>query len=304
MNQVRYIDRIKKTEEIEKIYGHVFIELLYGNNFFSRFLYKTVLPLFAKVSFLSKLNGWYQASRFSRRKIKPFIHSFHVDTQEFLEPVSSFDSFNDFFIRKLKPESRPMALGNDIAVLPADGRYLVFPDVLKSVGFFIKGQKFNLDSLIGNDTIAHKYHRGSMVIARLCPVDYHRFHFPCDGVPDHPKLINGYLYSVNPIALKRNIDILTENKRILTQYHTKNFGTILYIEIGATYVGSIHQTFMPNVPHVKGDEKGYFAFGGSCVIMLFEPFRIEFDQDLLDASARHIEVRGHLGQSLGKALKT
>ena len=106
---------------------------------------------------------------------------------------------------------------------------------------------------------------------------------------------------MNPIALRQNLDILTENKRMITSLQTRYFGTVLFIEVGATYVGTIHQTYTPGVPCAKGDEKGYFSFGGSCLILLFEPNTIQFDQDLLDYSAKTIEVRGLLGQSLGKS---
>ncbi len=141
-----------------------------------------------------------------------------------------------------------------------------------------------------------------MVIARLAPVDYHRYHFPCDGLVHTPQLIPGPLYSVNPLALKKHSEILAENKRMITRIETTHFGTVLYIEVGATYVGTIHQTFTPETFQKKGAEKGYFSFGGSCLILLFKPNTIQLDQDLIDASSRSIEVLGKLGQSLGRAL--
>lgn len=300
--EIHYIDRVTKKEEKEKVYGQIFIQMLYGKNLFARFLSFFLLPLVARISFLSHLYGAFQKSRLSRHKVCPFIDAFHMDTAEFLDPVSSFSSFNDFFIRKLKPECRPIVNGNDVAVLPADARYLVYPNVSHAPGIWVKGEKFSIAELLCNQTLAQKYEGGSLVLARLCPTDYHRFHFPVSGMPEAPKLIRGALFSVNPLALKRNIHILTENKRMITQVHTKNFGTVLYVEVGATHVGSIHQTFTPNEPYAKGDEKGYFSFGGSCIILLFEPLRIQFDQDLVDASNRGIEVRGLLGQSLGRAL--
>ena len=107
---------------------------------------------------------------------------------------------------------------------------------------------------------------------------------------------------VNPIALRKNIEILTENKRMITHLKTEHFRTVLYIEVGATYVGSIHQTFEAEKHYGKGEEKGYFSFGGSCIILLFEPFRVQFDADLLEASEEGIEVLGKMGQSLGRAL--
>ncbi len=302
MAEIHYIDRESKREEKEKVYGEFFIDLLYGSSWLSKIFSFLLLKPIAHLSFFSRLYGAFQKSRLSRCKIKPFIQKFGVDESEFLDPVDSFSSFNDFFIRKLKPTSRSIVSGNDVATLPADARYLVFSNIQTTDGFLVKGQKFSLEELLQSSSLAHKYSQGSLVLARLCPVDYHRFHFPCNGMPEGTKEIAGPLYSVNPTALQGNIKILAQNKRMITPFHTKHFGTILYIEIGATYVGTIHQTFIPHEPYAKGDEKGYFSFGGSSLILLFEPFRIQLDQDLLDASHRKIEIRGKYGQSLGRAL--
>jgi len=220
---------------------------------------------------------------------------------ECLLPVKAFPSFHDFFIRKLKPEVRPIAKGESLAILPADGRYLVYSNINKIENFNVKGQKFDLLRLLQNSDLFERYKHGSMVIARLCPTDYHRFHFPCECLPSKSTMINGPLYSVNPIALKQRATILTENKRMLTQLKTHYFGTILYIEIGATFVGSIQQTYTPEVLCKKGEEKGYFEFGGSCIILLFEPKSILFDQDLIHTSRKQIETKAHFGSSLGKA---
>jgi phosphatidylserine decarboxylase len=299
MPDIIYFDRKKKTEEVEKVYGRFFLELLYGDSILYRCFSFLLLPLFSRISFLSRLYGDFQKSRISRAKIKPFVRAFNVDTSEFLDPVDRFASFNEFFIRRLKPSCRPMVEGDTVAVLPADARYLVYPRVDHADGFWVKGKKFSLSSLLQKDELAERYAGGAMVMARLCPVDYHRFHFPCDCRPDKAHLINGLLYSVNPIALQRRIEILTENKRMVTELRTKHFGRILYIEVGATYVGSIHQTFAPDTDCAKGDEKGYFSFGGSCLLLLFEPNCIVFDQDLIDCSSRRMEAFGQLGQSLG-----
>jgi phosphatidylserine decarboxylase len=303
MTAPRYIDRKTHQEMTEKVYGKFYIDLLYGNSWLSRILSFLVLPFFAHINFLSRLYGAIQKSSVSKEKILPSIEKFHVDTSEFLDPVDSYHSFNDFFIRKLKPQCRPITPGVDIAILPADGRYLVYENIEKTDGFFVKGKKFSLEDLLRSRELAQKYAQGSMVIARLAPVDYHRFHFPVNCLPEEPQPICGPLFSVNPAALKKHVEILAENKRVLTPLKTKDFGTVLFIEVGATYVGSIHQTFDPHEPHVKGDEKGYFSFGGSSLVLLFEPSRIKFDQDLIDASNRRIEVLGQMGQSLGRALE-
>jgi phosphatidylserine decarboxylase len=300
MSDIIYFDRITKSQEREKVYGHSFLNLLYGKGKLARCFSFLLRPLFARIPFLSYLYGWIQKSRLSRYKVKPFIQTFGVDPSEFLEPVEKFSSFNDFFIRHLNLKTRPMAGGRDVAVMPADARYLVFPNIDQADGFWVKGKKFSLASLLQSEELAQLYSSGAMVIARLCPTDYHRFHFPCACVPDKAQLINGPLYSVNPIALKRNIAYLSENKRMVTLLKTEDFGDVLYVEIGATYVGSIHQTYTPGTACDKGDEKGYFSFGGSCLILLFEPGKILLDQDLIDCSSQKMEVKGLLGQSLGR----
>ena len=298
METIRYIDRVTKQEEEEQVYGVKFLRLLYGKRSFFRFL----LPLFARLSFFSGLFGWIQKRAFTKKKIRPFVEAYRIDAGEFLDSVDSFQSFNDFFIRRLKFESRPQAPEQDVATLPADARYLAYANMQAADGFVVKGKKFSLEILLQDPYLVGRYREGSLLIARLCPTDYHRFHFPCTGTPGPVKLINGPLYSVNPIALRRNIEILAENKRMVTEVKTRNFGTLLYIEVGATNVGSIVQTYQPGVMYAKGDEKGFFSFGGSTLILLFEPGRIAFDQDLLDVSKRCIEMRGLVGQSLGRAL--
>jgi phosphatidylserine decarboxylase len=138
------------------------------------------------------------------------------------------------------------------------------------------------------------------VLSRLCPVDYHRFHFPVSGTPDKPTLINGLLYSVSPVALKQNINYLTENKRYHTRIQSPEFGQVLMFEIGATCVGSVEYTFSPGVPVQRGDEKGYFKFGGSETILLFEPSRIQLADDLLKQSKKGRELYAWMGDSMGK----
>ena len=293
--RISYIDRKTAQKCVEKVYGGKVLSLLYGDGFFRRIFSVFFLPLLSRVPLFSHFYGYLQKRPSSARKIPPFIQAYRIDTSEFAE--KTFSSFNEFFIRKLLPVARPIVTGSDRLAMPADGRYFVYP---KFDRFFVKGQEFHLDTFLQDPVAARRYSEGAMTIIRLCPTDYHRFHFPCDGVASHPKLINGPLYSVNPIALRRNISILSENKRMITYLESKVFGTILYIEIGATSVGSIHQTFNPHGLVFKGQEKGYFEFGGSCIVLLFEKGRIEFDSDLIRNSENGLETLAHFGESLAR----
>lgn len=292
MEKIEYINRITGKREVEKVYGAEALRILYGTPYGSIFKY-----LSSRFSCVSSFYGFLQSRSLSRKKIIPFIQQYHVDASEFLNPVDSFQSFNDFFIRKLKPQARPIFPGDDVAIIPADGRYLFYQDIEKADGFIVKGKKFSLRDLLQDAALAEEYRNGTMIIARLCPSDYHRFHFPCACTPGESRIINGFLYSVNPIAVKKNIAILTENKRSLCVLHTKEFGQVLYLEVGATNVGSINQTYTPDQPQSKGAEKGFFAFGGSALILLFRANTIQLDPDL--TLHPHVEIKCLMGQSLG-----
>ena len=293
-DSIRYIDRKTGKLEKEKVFGEEAIRFLYGKR-----IGKWINTLVSRFPLISSLFGWWQKGSWTKRNVVPFIQSYQMDPSEFLSPPDSFHSFNDFFIRRLKPESRPINQEEEIAVLPADARYLFYPNIAQTDGYVVKGKKFSLQALLQNAELADRYSRGSMVIARLCPTDYHRFHFPIDSLPGKPRLINGALYSVNPIALRKNIHIFSENKRTITTLQTEKFGEVLFIEVGATNVGSIHQTYTADSLCRKGDEKGYFSFGASSIILLFEPRTIIFDEDLQKASKQRIEIRGLMGQSMG-----
>ena len=201
----------------------------------------------------------------------------------------------------LQHEARPIAPGENVAVLPADGRHLVFPDVSRSEGFYVKGSTFTLAELLGDSALAERFKGGAMLISRLCPTDYHRFHFPVSGVPSQARLVKGSLYSVSPIALRRNIRYLVENKRFVTLIETKEFGTVAMLEVGATNVGSIIQDYEAGKEVAKGREKGMFAFGGSCVITLFQAGRVRFEEDLVSQSASFVETYARMGDRLGTA---
>jgi phosphatidylserine decarboxylase len=302
---IRYYDRYKQTVETEQVYGQLWLRLAYGNP-----VGRALVWLLIRRTIFSWAYGWQMNKRVSAGKVLPFIVEYNLNVEEFAKTPFDYKSFNEFFCRALKPEARPItpdqpvgAAGSaqvvPVAVLPADGRHLVFPNVETAEGFYVKGAKFTLAELLGDAALAEKFAGGAMLISRLCPVDYHRFHFPVAGVPSDPKLINGSLYSVSPIALRHNIRYLVENKRFLTLVESPAFGTVAMLEVGATNVGSIKQTHVPERAAQKGEEKGLFKFGGSCVITLFQRGRIKFDADLVAQSANCVETYARMGDRLG-----
>ncbi|HWA85915.1 MAG TPA: archaetidylserine decarboxylase [Opitutus sp.] len=312
---IRYFDRYAKSVKTETVFGERWLRFAYENPA-GRFL----VWLLVRRAIFSHWYGWrmntsgrrdgpplIQLLRImlgatdSAQRVLPFIEKYNVDVDEFAKSPFEFRTFNEFFYRRLKPEVRPIAPGERVAVMPADGRHLAFPDVDVAGGFYVKGAKFALGELLGEAAVAAKFAGGAMLISRLCPVDYHRFHFPVSGTPGEPRLVNGWLYSVNPVALRRNIRYLVENKRMITLIESPEFGPVAMIEVGATNVGTIRQGFVPGRAVAKGEEKGLFAFGGSCVITLFQRGRIRFDEDLVRPSAEQMEVYAKMGDRLGEA---
>lgn len=291
---VQFFNRYTQTIEQEAIYGEAYL----------KWAYETRLGALSRWAFIkrplfSHWYGWRMNQFNSAKRITPFIEKYHLNPDEWEKKPDEYKSFNDFFTRKLKSHARPIDNTPNTIVFPADGRHMAFQNVNDITHVFVKGQKFNLEALIGKKSLAKKYQNGSLLLSRLCPVDYHRFHFPCEGTPSEPKLIKGNLLSVNPIALRKHLSIFWENKRFITLIQTPQLGQIIYIEIGATCVGSVSQTYIPHTSIKKGDEKGYFNFGGSSTILLFEPEKIQFSKDLLQSSSQQLELYAKMGDIAG-----
>lgn len=297
MDDIVYFDRYRNTQCVEKVYGDKALRWTYGT-----LAGRISLNIAVKRALFSHWYGWRMDRPSTREKIPKFIADYELDASEFVRDVADFANFNEFFFRELKPQSRPIDADPQSVVFPADGRHLCVPDLSQCDGLFVKGEMFDLHSLLDNASLADQYAKGSLLLSRLCPVDYHRFHFPAAGTAGPTRLINGPLYSVNPIALCQNIHILTTNKRCVTELETELFGKVLVLEIGATCVGGICQTYAEGTPILKGSEKGYFRFGGSSTITIFEPGRIQFDNDLIEQSGQNRELYARIGDHMGRSV--
>ena len=291
---IQFFNRYTAQIETEVVYGEKWLRIILFNPFG-----QLALHTVAKRAGFSRWYGWRMSASGSKARVKPFIETYGIAEEEHVKRTDEFTSFNDFFYRKLKPKARPVDSATDSVVFPADGRHLGFAKASEVEGVFVKGQKFDLERLLGDSDLAARYADGSAVFSRLCPVDYHRFHFPVGGVPGNARLINGQLYSVNPLALRDRLGILWENKRFVTEIDTKEVGKVLMLEIGATNVGSVNLTCVPTRPVKKGEEKGYFAFGGSATFTIFEPGRVKLADDLLEQSAQQRELYAKVGDYMG-----
>lgn len=298
LNGIHYIDRMSKTTRSEKIYGGFLLRLLTNNR-----LGKWVTAFIARRPLFSHLVGRWQRQRFTRHKISAFVKRFGIDSSEFAQPISNFSSFNDFFMRHLSAESRPIDHLNDSAIIPADGRYKFFERIEESFPLFIKGNEILFSSLLPNSELLYPFLGGTLILGRLSPVDCHRFYSPDRAVAASPMPIEGALYPVNPLATGQDGSILARNRKTLIELQTENFGKVLIIAIGATCVGSIHMTYEPGRSLKKGAELGCYSFGGSAIIMLFAPRALKLALDLRQLAEQPLEIYCKKGQFLGARSK-
>lgn len=293
-NLIQFYNRYTQTVEDELIYGEPFLKFLYGSR-----LGKLTLNKLVRRKLFSEIYGRLMRYPSSRRKIKPFVERYHLAPETFEKKLDQFTSFDDFFARKLKSKARPIAVAHDAIVFPADGRHLLLQNTQHLPSYFIKGQKFNLKKLLQNDALVQQFQGGPVVISRLAPVDYHRFHFPYDAAIQKIYKVNGDYYSVNPIAIRKRIGIFFENKRIVSVLHTEDLGPVLMVAVGATCVGSIVQTAEVGRRYFKGEEMGYFHFGGSTVLTIFQKDRVTFAEDLCRNAENGIETFAFMGDHMG-----
>lgn len=292
---IRFFNRYTGREEEEVVYGEAWLRWAYETA-----VGRLALHALAKRPLFSRWYGWRMDQPASRARVVPFLRDYRLDPSEFADPPESFRTFNDFFYRRLRPEARPVDPDPAAVVFPADGRHLGFPNLAEADSFFVKGQRFDLRAFLGGDEVlVRRYAGGAAVFSRLCPVDYHRFHFPVAGVAGSVRRVNGWLWSVSPVALRRNLAYLWENRRWQCEIESTTAGRVLMTEIGATNVGSAVHTFAAGTAQAKGGEKGYFRFGGSAVLTLFEPGRVKLADDLLEQSRRPRELYARVGDRMG-----
>jgi len=294
--EIQIFNRYENKMDIEKVYGDGMVKFAYGNP-----IGRLLGPFIASKMF-SRRYGKAQDSAKSAQKVAPFIKNFHIDIEQYEKgsltnnPIeTSYQSFNEFFIRKFKEGQRTFTTNDNEMGAFAEARYFGHESMSDELTIPVKGSMLRAVDLIGDSELAQDFIGGPLIIARLCPVDYHRYHYPDDGKTLKSYTIAGDLHSVNPLALKYRQDIFIKNERRVSILDTEHFGKLAYIEVGATCVGKIVQSFDESKPFKKGDEKGYFLFGGSTVVLCGEKGKWAPSADMLENTKAGIETYIHLG---------
>jgi len=239
----------------------------------------------------------------SASKIPGFIKYFEINMSQFQkEKPEEYRTFNDFFIREVKEGVRPVASPDDPLVVTsaADCRLTVFNSLEETKDLWLKGKKFSFEKLLNHDKeLTDHFRNGSVANFRLAPQDYHRFHTPVAGTIERITNVGGTLYSVQPKATKSEVDVLGENERDIIVINGANgIGKVAYVAIGAEKVGRVTTLKKEGAVLKKGEEIGYFSYGGSDVVVIFEK-KVKWDDDLMEHSLNGMETLLNVNERIG-----
>lgn len=258
-------------------------------NIFGRMLLKPLIQ-----PQVSKLAGRYLSSAHSKWLISKFIERNEINMDIYEE--CDYSSFNDFFTRKIKPDCRPVPEDLDVLISPCDCLATVYP-IQENTTFSIKNTEYTLRSLLRSPRLAKRFRGGYAYVLRLTVEDYHRYLYSVSGKQSKNYHIDGTFHTVNPIA-NDYLPIYKENTREYTVIRSKEFGDVLQMEVGALLVGKISNHKQSTVV-TRGEEKGFFEYSGSTIVVLTQKGRVTPRSDLLTNSKNGYETKVLQAHPLG-----
>lgn len=274
-----------------------------------------LLPQFA----LTRAAGWLAEKEWgavTHTIIKLFAKKYQVNLAEAEKTdPSDYASFNEFFIRPLKADARPITSEPNALCLPADGKVSECGLIADNQLMQAKGHLFSLETLLANHfELASQFKNGTFITTYLSPRDYHRVHMPCDGTLRQMIYVPGELFSVNPFLAHHIPNLFARNERLICVFDTP-FGAMVQILVGATITASMSTVWagVVNPPRSKtvqvwdypssgeqaislkkGEEMGAFRLG-STVINLFPANTVKLaDQLQAGTVTRMGKVLGYL----------
>ena len=279
---------MRKVLKKENLVTPKSVSFLYNN------IIGNIILFFSTRRWVSKLVGKYLDSKHSRKRIKKYIINNSIDMTQFIE--EDYKSFNAFFTRRIKPENRIFDKDDNSFVAPCDGKVSVY-NISDDCKFNIKGFTYTVETLLKNKSLADKYKDGLCIVLRLSVEDYHRYFYLDDCRKEKNVFIKGKLHTVQPYALSKR-KVFTENCREYTIMHTKNFGDITQVEVGAMMVGRIINNHQEG-SFKRGEEKGKFEFGGSTIVLLVEKNKVLLDEEFFINTNEDSETFVKCGERIG-----
>ena len=266
------------------VYGHTVTRLL-------------IRPLLSPI--VSRIGGAFLNTRISKLGIHAFVKSNGIDLS--IYEKQKFDSYNEFFTRKIQAAERPADMRENVLISPSDGKVSVYP-IEENGTFRIKHTPYTVRQLLRDDKLADRYMGGWIYVIRLTVDDYHRYCYVSDGYRSSGRRIKGVLHTVNPVA-NDCYPIYKMNTREYCLLKTRKLGTVLTMEVGALMVGKICNYVKQPCEVHRGEEKGRFEFGGSTIIVMTEPGKVIPDQDLRTNTREHAETLVKMGEHIGAQIE-
>lgn len=287
---------------MQKTRNGILIEEQDGQEKLLMCLYGSVLGRFLlkglTAPWISRCAGSFLSTKASCCLIKPFVRKNHIDMSQFLP--EEFASYNAFFSRSIRPDARPIDMDKTHLISPCDSKLTVMP-IQEGSRFTLKNTPYTLESMLQDPDLAKCFQGGQVLVFRLTVDDYHRYCYFDDGRRTPFRKIPGVLHTVNPIA-NDVYPIYKENAREYTVIHTESFGSVIMMEVGALLVGKI-VNHTGNERVRRGQEKGYFQFGGSTVVLILPRDSAVIDEDILENSRNGIETIVRYGEKIGSACR-
>ena len=286
---MKYIVRERNSKENIILESPKALDFFYGT-VIGRILLK---PFITKTA--SNIVALYMNSGLSKHKIKKFVDKNDINLFEYDD--KKYKSYNDFFIRKVISEKRPINSTKDVLISPCDSKVTAYK-IEDDLTLNIKNSYYTIDTLVDKD-IMEEYRGGTALVFRLSTDNYHRYCYIDSGSKGKNFHIKGVYHTVQPISLG-HYNFYKTNSREWTILNTKNFGKVIQVEVGALCVGRIknnHESYI----YKKGEEKGYFEFGGSTIVLLFKKNVVKLDDDININSQEGIETIVKYGERIGKS---
>lgn len=286
---MKYRDRRGNSFEVDTSQDR-FLRKIY-TTVWGRFLLK-----FMTGRLMTGIIGWYMGTRLSTLKIDSFVKKNRINMRDYQKKF--YKSYNDFFTRKIRPERRPINKNPGTLVSPSDGKVCVYP-ISDRLVVNIKNIDYSIKSLLLNHDLSESVEGGWCYVIRLTTDNYHRYCYPDSGYQFENCYISGILHTVNPVALE-NTSVFAQNSREFTVLDSDHFGRMVQMEVGAMGVGRItnlHESCFVE----KGQEKGYFEFGGSTIVLLLGKGAVKPCRDILVNTAHGYETIVKMGEKIGYA---
>ena len=240
--------------------------------------------------------GQFMDSAESAAVLPSWLNYPEVNIGDYIVPPDGYSSFNEFFTRRIKPGVRPIDAPGNASVLtaPADSTILSLAGELTSdTTLEVKGDTLNIRELLGGDERADEFLNGKAILCMLATTNYHRFHSPVQGkiVAEHQ--LGGLYYGMTGGW----VEYFFQHRRGYYIFETEEFGHVGMVCVGMFTISSISFVTSEGDIVEKGDELGNFAYGGSAIILLFEPNRVTFSIPI-DKGPVHVLMGQGIGSSI------